>query len=137
MKRLIVVLICLVLLSCDEDDFKSLNGRWRLAHFYNTETGNSEKTALVGSNAVILTFSDDGRSGTISGGDISNSVIGIYELGQHSRITFTPFDVLAQEEWRKNILLRFATADFVKVSENTLSITCNRGKEVFLFVKDE
>ena len=136
MKRLIVVLFCFLLFSCDEDDFKSLNGRWRLAHFYNTETGNSDNT-LVGSNSIILTFSDDGRSGTISGEDVSNPVIGIYELGQHSRITFTPFDVLAQEEWRKNILLRFATADFVKVSENTLSITCNRGKEVFLFVKDE
>ena len=137
MKRLIVVLFCFFLLSCDEDDFKSLNGRWRLAHFYNTETGNSDKATLVGGNSIILTFSDDGRSGTISGEDVSNPIIGIYELGQHSRITFTPFDVLAQEEWRKNILLRFATADFVKVSENTLSITCNRGKEVFLFVKDE
>ncbi|HEX5171532.1 MAG TPA: hypothetical protein VFW11_20280 [Cyclobacteriaceae bacterium] len=136
MKRLFLILLSLLVLACNEDDFKSLNGRWKLAHFYNLETGISDKSSFAG-NSIILTFSDDGRSGTISGNDITNPVIGVYELGQHSRITFTPFDILARDEWSKNILIQFATADFVKVSDNTLSITCNRGKEVLLFVKDE
>jgi hypothetical protein len=137
MKCLVVVLIACFVLGCDEEDFKSLNGRWKLAHFYNTETGTSEKTPFIGNNSIILTFSDDGRSGTVSGTDMENSIIGMYELGQHNRITFTPFDVLAREEWSKNILIRFATADVAKVSDKTLSITCNGGKEVLLFVKEE
>jgi hypothetical protein len=137
MKRLVVVLIAWLVLGCDEEDFKSLNGRWKLAHFYNTETGTPERTPFTGNNSIILTFSDDGRSGTVSGTDLANSIIGMYELGQHNRITFTPFDVLAREEWSKNILIRFATADFAKVSDKTLSITCNGGKEVLLFVKEE
>jgi len=137
MRLLIVGLLSVALLSCDEEDFKSLNGRWKLAHFYNAESGTVDKSPFVDNSSIVLTFSDDGRSGTISSANSSNPIIGIYELGQHNRITFTPFDILAREEWSKNVLIRFATADLVKVSENTLSISCNRGKEVLLFVKDE
>ncbi len=137
MKLLTIVVLSFFLLSCDEDDLKSLNGRWKLAHFYNTESGTVDKTPFSGQNSIVLTFSDDGRSGTISGDNPANPVIGAYELGQHNRITFTPFDILARDEWSKNVLVRFATADLVKVSENTLSISCNRGKEVLLFVKEE
>jgi hypothetical protein len=136
MKYLAAIALTLLLFSCDEDDFKSLNGRWKLAHFYNTESGTVDKTAFVGHGTIILTFSDDGKAGTISGDNPSNPIIGIYELGQHNRITFTPMDLMASEEWKKDILLRFATADLVKVSDNTLSISCNRGTEVLLFVRE-
>ena len=137
MKLLMVFVLSIFLLSCDEDDLKSLNGRWKLAHFYNTESGTVDKTPFIGHNSIVLTFSDDGKTGTISGDTSANPIIGIYELGQHNRITFTPFDILAREEWSKNVLIRFATADLVKVSENTLSISCNQGKEVLLFVKED
>jgi hypothetical protein len=60
----------------------------------------------------------------------------MYELGQHNRITFTPFDIMAKEEWNKDILMRFATADFVKISDSTLNISCNKGKDVFLFIRE-
>lgn len=136
MKYLFVVVLAVALFSCDEDDFKSLNGRWKLAHFYNAESGTVDKMAFNGQGTIVLTFSDDGKTGTISRDNPSQPVIGIYELGQHNRITFTPLDLMENEEWRKDILIRFATADLVKVAENTLSISCNRGKEVLLFVRE-
>jgi len=138
MMRLFIVVLSILIISCDEEDFKSLNGRWKLAHFYDVETGTADQSIFPNKQSIVLTFSDDGRAGTISGDDQDavNSIIGMYELGQHNRITFTPFDVLAKEEWNKKILMRFATADFVKISDSTLSITCNRGKEVFLFVRE-
>jgi len=138
MMRLFIVVLSILIISCDEEDFKSLNGRWKLAHFYDVESGTVDQSIFPNKQSIVLTFSDDGRAGTISGNDQDavNSIIGMYELGQHNRITFTPFDVLAKEEWNKKLLMRFATADLVKISDSTLSITCNKGKEVFLFVRE-
>lgn len=138
MMRLFIVVLSIFLFSCDEEDFKTLNGRWKLAHFYNVESGTVDQSTFLNKQSIILTFSDDGRAGTISGEgeEPTSDILGMYELGQHNRIIFTPFDVLAREEWSKNLLIRFATADFVKISDSTLSITCNSGKDVFLFVRE-
>jgi hypothetical protein len=135
---LFIVGVSVLIISCDDEDFKSLNGRWKLAHFYNVESGTVDQSIFLNKQSIILTFSDDGRAGTISrdSEDAVNSINGMYELGQHNRITFTPIDILAKEAWNKDVLMRFATADFVKISDNTLNITCNKGKDVFLFVRE-
>lgn len=133
---LLIAFAILVWASCDEETL-SLNGRWKLAHYYNAQTGTVDGRMVQVERPIVLTFSGDGRAGTIHTDSIGGPMLGIYEIGNRSRFTFTSLgSPYSRDEWSTMLLQSIANADFVKISDNSLNISCNQGREVLLFVRD-
>lgn len=137
MKRIPVLLVLVVvfLASCDEKEIRTLNGKWKLVHHYNVETGSVEWVPVT-EKSFVFTFSDDGKLGTISGDSLSNDIIGMYELGPHHKISVTPLTVGKAAPRGDTVIDRITSAHYVKVSPNTLNISCNQGRDVLLFVRE-
>lgn len=138
MKSKLVVAFFAILLwtSCDEETL-SLNGRWKLAHYYNTQTGAVDGKLVQVERPIVLTFSGDGRAGAIHTDSLGGPMLGIYEIGNRSRFTFTSFgNLYVHDEWSSMLLQSISNADFVKISDNSLNISCNQGREILLFVRD-
>lgn len=127
----------LIIASCDEEALATLSGKWRLAHYFTVQPGAQGNAALSPGGSIVLTFSDDGRTGTIAEDTAMGQIMGIYEIGPRNRFSFTSFpENLSSNEWSSAVLSRISRADFVKISESTLSISCDEGREVLLFVRD-
>jgi hypothetical protein len=137
MKKIVVLIILASLIASCEEETVSLNGKWKLAHYYNVQTGMADRQFLSEGRSIVLTFSDDGRAGTITSDSVRGPVMGIYEIGPRNSFTFTSLgNTFTADEWNTAILNRISQADFVKISRNSLNITCNEGREVLLFVRD-
>ena len=89
-KLLIAFVVVLLWASCDEETL-SLNGRWKLAHYYNAQTGVVDGKLIQVEHPIVLTFSGDGRAGAIHTDSIGGPMLGIYEIGNRHRFTFTSF----------------------------------------------
>lgn len=135
-KLLIAFVVVLLWASCDEETL-SLNGRWKLAHYYNAQTGVVDGKLIQVEHPIVLTFSGDGRAGAIHTDSIGGPMLGIYEIGNRNRFTFTSFgNLYVHDEWNTMLLQSIANADFVKISDHSLNISCDQGREVLLFVRD-
>lgn len=138
MKKLIV-LACFVLSlsSCDEETL-SLNGKWKLAHHYDAQNGTVDRKLVDEGRSVVLTFSGDGHAGTIHSDSVRGPMLGIYEIGARNRFTFTSLanPLATDDEWSAALLRSISNADFVKISDNSLNISCNQGREILLFVRE-
>jgi hypothetical protein len=133
---LMSALVCLVA-SCDEETLATLNGKWKLAHYYNDQAATTDANLLSSGGSIVLSFSDDGKVGTIMADSIQGQVMGIYEIGLRNRFSFRTLENDFQgNNWSRALLDRISRADFVKISANTLSISCDEGREVLLFVRD-
>jgi len=136
MKKLLIAFAIVLWASCDEETL-SLNGRWKIAHYYNTQTGAVDGKLMQVQHPIVLTFSGDGRAGAIHTDSLGGPMLGIYEIGARNRFTFTSFgNLYAHDEWSTMLLQSISNADFVKISDNSLNISCNQGREVLLFVRD-
>lgn len=134
--KLWIAFAVILWVSCDEETL-SLNGRWKLAHYYNTQTGAVDGRLVQVERPIVLTFSGDGRAGAIHTDSLGGPMLGIYEIGNRNRFTFTSFGGhFSRDEWSTMLLQSINNADFVKISDNSLNISCNQGREVLLFVRD-
>lgn len=123
--------------ACDEEQLQTLSGKWKLAHFYNAETGTSTPSLTPADGNLVLTFSDDGRMGTITRDSLRGPLVGLYEIGPHKRFNVVSVDnPINPEAWNAALFSRISNADFVKISSNTLNISCNQGREILLFVRE-
>lgn len=135
-KTVMVALLTLSLVSCDEESL-SLNGKWKLAHYYDTQSGTVDRTLVEEGRSIVLTFSQDSHAGTIHSDSVSGRMLGIYEIGARNRFTFTSLgNAVPADAWSAALLLSISQADFVKISDNSLNISCNKGREVLLFVRE-
>lgn len=134
--KLLIAFAAVLWASCDEETL-SLNGRWKLAHYYNAQTGTVDGKFVEVERPIVLTFSGDGHAGAIHTDSLGGPMLGIYEIGNRNRFTFTSFgNLFADDEWNAMLLQSISNADFVKISDNSLNISCNQGREVLLFVRD-
>lgn len=135
-KTVLLAFFALSLASCDEESVY-LNGRWKLAHHYDAQTGTVDQKLVEEGRSIILTFSDDGRAGTIHTDSVQGPMLGMYEIGARNRFTFTSFgNSFVSDAWSTALLNSISHADFVKLSDNSLNISCNQGREVLLFVRE-
>lgn len=137
MKKIVLLALFAVSLpSCDEETLY-LNGKWKLAHHYDAQTGAVDRILIEEGRSIVLTFSGDGRAGTIHTDSIQGPMLGIYEIGARNQFTFTYIpSTLVTDEWSTTLLHSISQADFVKISDNSLNISCNQGREVLLFVRE-
>ena len=138
MKKLVVLaLLVLSLSSCDEETL-SLNGKWKLAHHYDAQNGTVDRRLVEAGRSIVLTFSGDGHAGTIHSDSLQGQMLGIYEIGARNRFTFTALgsSFATTDEWSSTLLRSISQADFVKISDNSLNISCNQGREILLFVRE-
>lgn len=134
--RLLIALAAVLWVSCDEETL-SLNGKWKLAHYYNAQTGAVDGRLVEVERPIVLTFSGDGRAGAIHTDSLGGPMLGVYEIGNRNRFTFTSFgNAFVHDEWSAMLLQSIAHADFVKIADNSLNISCNQGREVLLFVRE-
>src|SRR5690606_4354749 len=135
-KIVLLALIALSLVSCDEESL-SLNGKWKLAHRYDAQSGTVDRKLVAEGRSSGLTFSGDSHAGTIHSDSLQGPMLGIYEIGARNRFTFTSLaNPVPADEWSAALVLSISQADFVKISDNSLNISCNQGREVLLFVRE-
>ena len=137
MKKIVVLaLFAISLTSCDEETL-SLNGKWKLAHHYDAQSGTVDRKLVEEGRSIVLTFSGDSHAGTIHSDSVQGPMLGIYEIGARNRFTFTSLgNNVAADRWSAALLRSISQADFVKISDNSLNISCNQGREVLLFVRE-
>ncbi len=57
-----------------------MNGTWELEAYHDSATGTVERNSSKQYRTIELTFTDDGKKGSIQGHTLSNSVEGEYKL---------------------------------------------------------
>lgn len=133
---LALLALSLVLVSCDEESL-SLNGKWKLAHYYNTQSGTVDPKLVEEGRSIVLTFSQDSHAGTIHIDSVQGRMLGIYEIGARNRFTFTSLgNPIPTDAWCATLVQSISQADFLKISDNSLNISCNQGREILLFVRE-
>lgn len=138
MKKLVVLAFLVFSLSCCDEETLSLNGKWKLAHHYDAQNGTVDRKLVDEGRSIVLTFSGDGHAGTIHSDSVHGPMLGIYEIGARNRFTFTSLASALgpDDEWSAALLNSISKADFVKISDNSLNISCNQGREILLFVRE-
>src|SRR5690606_37298239 len=122
MKQLLIAFAIVLWASCDEETL-SLNGRWKLAHYYNTQTGAVDGKLMQVQHPIVLTFSGDGRAGAIHTDSLGGPMLGIYEIGARNRFTSPSFgNLYAHAEWSTTPLHSISNADVVKRPDTPLTI---------------
>jgi len=85
----------------------------------------------------VLTFTDDGKAGTIEGHTVTNAVFGSYELGPHRTVKILSFGgtKVGEPQWGARVWTGLNTATSYKNAQQTMSIFFNEDNEVFLFTR--
>lgn len=157
MKRIAYLFVCTVLLAstafecgggkdccvfppCSE--IASLHGTWRLDHFQNTATGAVDKDPEISGKSVVFSFSDDQKSGTITGHTFVNTINGSYTLGANCTFKIISFGgtKVGEPEWsRKAWLPSDSTGGkgSYQVTSDKLILKFDKNPEQLVFKKDK
>lgn len=131
---------CCAMPPCSE--IASLAGTWRLDYFENTATGAVDTDPEISGKSVVFSFSDDKKSGTISGHTFVNTIQGTYTLGGSCTFKITSFGgtKVGEPEWSGKAWLPSDSArgkGSYHVQSDKLILKFDQNPEQLVFKKDK
>ena len=144
--------ICLILLTAFQCEQKgivypesactattTLQGTWRLEAFQTLVTGALDPDPAPQERGVVFTFSEENKSGKITGHTGTNTIFGSYQRGDSCRLESVSFGgtkVGEPNPWSAKVWTAMNSAEVFGQANNQLFIYFNNRSERMIFRKE-
>jgi hypothetical protein len=137
-KLTFLLLILVTLGLTKKQEAQTLNGHWTLICYSNLLTGTKDcKSSTDRTGTVSLEFKDNGKTGTMFGHTINNSVSGDYTLWDNNKIKVERFGgtKIAEHGWGNGFWTTINQSSSFKYSSDTLVILYDNDTKAMKFLK--
>jgi len=132
-------LYLLLSLSCSKDNnLSSLSGNWKLISYEDIQSGTIDYEPQNINRSIIVEFSDNGKTGTLSGHTVTNTVSGEYKLKEKNKIEVLSFGgtKVGEPEWGSKFWDAMHNASSYGRTSEKMYIYFNNDTEKMTFNKE-
>ncbi len=130
--------ISILFTSCEKVDKESLSGKWKVTKYKYLLTNSAGHENKNLERSIILTFEDDGESGTVSGHTVTNDFTASYTI-DGNQISFNGMEGKETEEpaWGNKFWVAMALTHRFERSRKKLILTHSDGLEQVILKRED
>lgn len=100
-----IVMLLVTMAACKKDNpatpANTIDGTWKLTKYFDITNGTVQAEPSTISRSIIMTFSSNGNTVSVSGQTVMNTVYGAYELSDNNKMATVGFggSKVAEPDW--------------------------------------